>query len=49
MKKYAVLKQIGDFRPDVAEVFDTQEDANQYANLMNKVHPNWEYCVYTQA
>ena len=47
MKKYVVLQQIGPFKPDAKEFFDELEDANQYVDLMRKVHPDWKYRVYS--
>lgn len=48
MKNYVVLQQIGTFKPDVKESFDELEDAKQYATLMRKIHPDWEYRVYSR-
>lgn len=48
MKNFVVLQQIGAFTPDVKECFDTLEDANQYAALMRKIHPNRTYSVYNR-
>ena len=46
MKKYAVLQQIGSFSPDVKETFDELKDAEQYRDLMRKIHPNREFRVF---
>lgn len=46
MKKYVVCKGYKMFSPDVVESFDNAEDAQQFAELMKKTHPNTEYVVY---
>lgn len=48
MKNYVVLQQIGKFTPSVTELFDELEDAQQYATLMRKTHPDMKYCVYSR-
>ena len=47
MKEYVVLQQIGSFKPHVNEFFNELGDAEQYANLMRKAHPDWQYRVYS--
>lgn len=34
MKQFAVLKKIGDFNASVVREFDNEEDAIQFANLL---------------
>lgn len=46
MKKYAVLKGYKLFKSDVVEEFDALEDAQQYCDLMNKVHKDNNYAVF---
>lgn len=47
MKKYVVLKQIGSFKPDVAEWFDSKEDAKTYREIMQRNNPQFKYAVAT--
>lgn len=46
MKKYAVLKSYKLFKADVVEEFDHLEDAQQYCDLMNKIHEDDNYAVF---
>lgn len=46
MKKYVVLKGYKLFRSDVAEEFDSLEDAQQYCDLMNRTHKDNNYDVF---
>jgi len=47
MKKYAVLKGYKvAFKPDVVEEFDHLEDAQQFCDLMNKIHEGGNYAVF---
>ena len=46
MKNYVVLKSYRLFKPDVVEEFDAPEDAQQYCDLMNKIHDGDSYAVY---
>ena len=47
MKKYVVLKGYkAAFRSDVVEEFDHLEDAQQYCDLMNKIHEGNNYAVF---
>ena len=46
MKKYIVAKGYHIFKPDVVEQFDSKEDAEQFAKLMEKTNPGTEYVVY---
>lgn len=46
MKKYVVCKGYKVFNPDVVEQFDNEEDAQQFATLMEKTHPDTQYAVY---
>ena len=47
MKKYVVLKGYKTaFKPDVVEEFDHLEDAQQYCDLMNKIHEDNNYAVF---
>lgn len=46
MKKYAVLKGYKMFKSDVVEEFDALEDAQQYCDLMNKVHKCNNYAAF---
>lgn len=46
MKQYVVLKGYKLFKSDVVEEFDELEDAQQYCDLMNKVHEGDNYAVY---
>lgn len=48
MKKYAVVSVISDlFKPFVEEQFDIPEDADKYAEIMNRTNPKRHYYVYT--
>ena len=47
MKQYVVLKGYkAGFKPDVVEEFDHLEDAQQYCDLMNKIHEGDNYAVF---
>lgn len=46
LKKYIVVKGYCTFNPDVVEQFDAKEDAEKFAELMKKTHPDREYVVY---
>lgn len=46
MKEYVVIKQIGAFKPAVAETFVNESDATEYANIMNRNDSDWHYAVY---
>lgn len=46
MKKFIVLQQIGKFKPDYKEGFDSLTDAIAYTELMKKAHPDRKYEVY---
>lgn len=49
MKKFAVLKQLGDWSPRVLEMFDEREDAELYVSLMKKTKRDtdaFEYGVF---
>ena len=46
MDKFAVLKKIGSFSPNVADTFDNVGDATAYANIMRRKNDGWEYSVY---
>lgn len=46
MNKFAVLYQIGTFKPNVAETFNDVADAVAYANIMRRKYPDRKYCVF---
>lgn len=46
MKQYVVCKNYRVFNPDVVEQFDDPNDAQQFAALMEKTHPDTQYAVY---
>lgn len=44
MKKYAVLKQIGNFDPKVEREFDNIDDARMFKNILMASETNgWKY------
>ena len=48
MKKYVVVSVVSDlFKPIVEEQFDIPEDAEKYAEIMNRTNPKRQYHVYT--
>ena len=46
MKEYLVVKQIGAFKPTVAETFTNEADATEYVNIMNRNDSDWNYRAY---
>lgn len=46
MREYLVVKQIGAFKPTIAETFTNEADAKEYANIMNRNDSDWHYAVY---
>lgn len=47
MKKYIVLKQIGDFPATVVRSFDNKEDMQQFAQLLVSSETNKHIVYYT--
>ena len=46
MKKFAVLEQIGGFKPSVEEWFDNVTDATAFANILRRRYPDRKYGVF---
>lgn len=46
MKKFAVLEEIGTFKPNVVEDFDDVEDASAYADIMRRRYAKRKYFVF---
>ena len=47
MRKYIVLKQIGDFPATVTRSFDSKEEAEQFARLLVSSETNERITYYT--
>lgn len=46
MKRFAVLKKIGDCTPHVDNTFDIEADAKMYVDIMRRRNDGWEYSLY---
>lgn len=46
MDKFAVLYQIGTFKPEVEEVFNNIADATAFCNIMRRRYLNRKYSIY---
>ena len=46
MDKFAVLYQIGSFKPQVEEVFTNIADASAFCNIMRRRYSDRKYNVY---
>lgn len=46
MKEFAVLCQIGTFKPSVEETFGNVADATAYANVLRRRHTDRKYSVF---
>lgn len=46
MRKFVVLKKIGDCSPHVDNTFDIEADAKMYIDIMRRRNDGWDYALY---
>lgn len=48
MRKFVVLKKIGDCSPHVDNTFDIEADAKMYIDIMRRRNDGWDYALYVK-